>query len=440
MSFSRVCIPGKKSDPDKIYYNANVINSSKALGVSGPYPPLTFGDDRQNPIVNDTADYKISVQDFTINGGSKTLPLFIPIIASPSTNINQTIYSVSIFINGGPSGGTIKNYSVQIIWEPENVNAVVPPLSSTQSESDYYYCYTYSHWVKLVNKALNSAWANVVAQFTAASTTVGTKCPFIQYDSNTGLFSIFQDSLTSIAPVGTALPQPFNTTYTAVAPYQTGEYSFVGMSASLNDLISNFPTLEYGYLTTRVKGSGVYLPEYVIDMGLTNLNVATATGTQCVGLGLKQVNSSPLINPFTNTFIDGTTFVQLTQDYSSTGSMWSPISSIVIGTTQIPVRDEFSADPLIIGQSNLGIQNSAGGGSRRILVEASLDAIKAEIWRGYILYQPLIPTYSSMDASHTGLTNIDFQVYWRSRLTNSLVPLQTVNNGSFSIRLLFEKK
>jgi hypothetical protein len=120
--------------------------------------------------------------------------------------------------------------------------------------------------------------------------------------------------------------------------------------------------------------------------------------------------------------------------------MWSPITSIVIGTTQIPVRDEFSADPIILGQSNLGIENAAGGGSRRILVEAPLDSIKSEIWRGYILYRPLIPTYSSMDASHTGLTNLDFQVYWRSRLTNSLIPLQTVNNGSFSIRLLFEKK
>jgi hypothetical protein len=72
MSFTKVCIPGKRSDPDKIYYNANVINSSRAT-TGSTYPPLTFGDDRQNPIVNDTADYKVSVQDFVINGGSKTL-------------------------------------------------------------------------------------------------------------------------------------------------------------------------------------------------------------------------------------------------------------------------------------------------------------------------------------------------------------------------------
>ena len=436
MSFTRVCIPGKRSDPDKIYYNANVINSSRAdTGSVNSYPQLTFGDDRQNPVVNDTADYKVSVQDFVINGGSKTLPLFIPIIAGPSFNLNTTIYRINLSIY---SSGSYFTESVAIEWQPEIVTTPTPAFSSSQSESPYYYCYTYSHWVKLVNNALRVAYNAIKASAIVLGVTFGTRCPFIQYDSNTGLFSIFQDSLTSIAPVGTALPAPFSTTYTAVAPYQAGEYSFVGMNAPLNDLLSNFPVNYYNKILWRAGG---FLPEYVIDMGLTNLdNTISPVGTQCVGLGLKQVNSSPLIDPFTNTFITGTTFVQLTQDYSSTGSMWSPITSIVIGTTQIPVRDEFSADPIILGQSNLGIENAAGGGSRRILVEAPLDSIKSEIWRGYILYRPLIPTYSSMDASHTGLTNLDFQVYWRSRLTNSLIPLQTVNNGSFSIRLLFEKK
>jgi hypothetical protein len=435
MSFTKVCIPGKRSDPDKIYYNANVINSSRAT-TGSTYPPLTFGDDRQNPIVNDTADYKVSVQDFVINGGSKTLPIFIPIITDPSFNLNTTIYRVTVSVY---SSGVYLSDTADIEWEPENVTTPVPPFSSTQSESEYYYCYTYSHWVKLVNKALRSAYAVVEQQAIAGGVTFGTRCPFIQYNSITGLFSIFQDSLTSIAPVGVALPVPFSTTYTAVAPYTADEYSFIGMNAPLFDLLSNFTAKYYDDIPWRAGGS--FLPEYVIDMGLTNLdNTISPVGTECVGLGLKQVNSSPLIDPFTNTAISGTTFVQLTQDYSSTGSLWSPVTSIVIGTTQIPVRDEFTADPVLPGQSNLGIQNSAGGGSRRVLVEAPIDALKAELWRGYILYRPLIPTYSSMDASHVGLTNLDFQVYWRSRLTNSLVPLQTVNNGSFSIRLLFEKK
>ena len=432
MSFSRVCISGKRSDPDKVYYNANVINSTGDLTLNKENPQLTFGDNRQNSLISDSADYRLSVQEFTINGGGKTLPLFIPEILDPNSDVNTTIYEVTVAVANTTLGNQL--YTQRIIWIPENQSqfAPVPELSPVQIESEYYYLYSYSHWVKLVNNAIQTAYSNIPGTF-------GTKCPFIQYDSNSGLFSIYQDANTCLVPYGGTLEQPFGSVSTAGGSYQDGEYTFVGMNTNLENLLSNFPEIYFGTNKTW-EGDGVTpLPEYVIDMGLTNLDIG-GVGTQALGVGLRQVNSYPLVNPFTVSPITGTSFIQLTQDYNSTGSIWSPIASIVIQTTQIPVRNEFVANPFLSTQENIGIENAASGAFQKVLIETPINAVTAELWRGWILYQPLIPTYSSLDPTHQGLSDIDFQVFWRNRITNSLVPLRTVNNGSMSIRLLFEKK
>jgi hypothetical protein len=255
------------------------------------------------------------------------------------------------------------------------------------------------------------------------------------------LFSIFQDANTSLVPYGDPLQAPFDSAISATPGYVTGEFSFAGMNSNLQNLISNFPTIYYGANDLFRNTAGQFLPEYVIDMGLTNLDVASpAVGTQALGLGLKQITSSPLVNPFTNAAIANSSFIQLIQDYNSTGSMWSPIASIVIGTTQVPIRNEYVANPVLSGGNNLGIENQSGGSFQKVLIEAPINAVTAEIWRGWILYQPLVPTFSSLDPNHSTLVDIDFQVFWRSRLTNSLIPMRMLNTGSMSIRLLFEKK
>jgi hypothetical protein len=72
-------------------------------------------------------------------------------------------------------------------------------------------------------------------------------------------------------------------------------------------------------------------------------------------------------------------------------------------------------------------------------VEYTIDAITADKWRGFILYEPLVPTFSSLGSSQQEIKSIDFQVYFRNRLTNALVSLAIYNLGSMSVRLLFKK-
>lgn len=435
MSFTSIKVLGSQAAPDKVYYNATIINNSIRTDQQVDDPAIRFADTRQTPIIPDVSKYNLSVEYFTLNGATKTLPIFIPQI-QPGTDINKTIYIISLNIFDGT------NYLFKdevVVWEPENKTTftIVPTTAlPTQLETDYYYCYSYGHWNNLVNKALVRAWNAI-----SATSTFGTLCPFFEFDATSGLFSINQDAKTCMVPIGDTLPAPFLTVNTASGSYQTGEYSFVGMNANLEGLLTNF-NATYFATGQDWRSSGFDLPESVIDMGLANLNttINPVTGENSLGTLKGQVPSTFfLTDPFSNNETTSA-FVKLTQDFVSTGTLWSPVSSFVLATTKIPIRNEALANPIKLGDANIGTQNSSSGSFQRVLIEIPINAVTSDIWRGWVLYEPLTPTSSSLDDSKEGITEIDLYIYWRNRLTNSLVPLKLYNEGSVSLRLLFEKR
>jgi hypothetical protein len=433
MSFIKVDIDGSRADPDRVYYNATIINNSLVTTQSEADPEIDFEDQRQTPLVNDASKYEVSVQSFSLDGCQKNFPLFIPQMASGSNS--QTIYSVTV---GVYDATNYKVTTTPIVWIPENQTTYIPTAAATTSQiqSEYYYCYTYSHFITLVNAALNTAW-------TASKGAGGTQCPFFEYDETTGLFALNQDSKTCMTPVGTTLPAPFSVAYTAAGSYKTGEYSFVGMNTCLELLLSNFPSIYYGNGQKWVT-SGLNLPEVVIDTGLRiNLLDGAAKASTPIGEMLKSLPKSSIVqlaNPFNGAALADAFFVRLKQDYSSTGSIWSPIASIVLGTTSVPVRNEFTANPIVLGFGTNGGETPSGGAFGKILLETPIGDLDADDWRTSLVYQPQTLTFSSLDRSQEGISNIDLQVYWRNRLTNSLIRLTIPNQASMSFRLLFKKK
>lgn len=440
--FSSIKIEGKQATPDRVYYNGTIINNSVDVDIQADNPEIRFLDARQTPLIVDSSNYEVSVENFTFNGATKNLPVFIPIIADPATDIDTTVYTVSFGVYTGTVDDWYEVVTVPLIWVTEN-NAKFtdrPPLSPVQLESDYYYCYSYTHWVSIVNTALRTAWDTAKTLHPS----IGTQCPWFEYDVTTGLFSVNQDSKTCMAPVGVALSAPYNVSYTPTATYLDGEYSFVGMNSNLENLLTNFCSIYYS-VNQPWNQTNAILPEIVIDMGLPrNLLDETITddNTQ-VGIALRTLPKTSifqLANPFDYTPITTGVFVRLVQDFTSTGTLWSPISSFVLATTQIPVRNEQMANPIDLGKANIGDQRGSSGSFQKVLIETPINALSADIWKGWVLYEPLVPKFSSLDPSHDGITDIDVNIYWRNRLTNALIPLRLPNQGSVSFRLLFKKK
>ena len=469
MSFTKQVITGASAEGDYVYYNATVINSTQKTTSNQQDPEIFFQDTRQNALIKDASKYVLSVDNFTLNGGQKTLPILIPQI-EVGADINKTIYTVSMgYIS---SAGTPYLVTVPITWIPENQQDWLEvPTTATprQVESPYYYCYTYSHWMLLMNHALNTAWRLLYTKVVVTDGgNMGTKCPFFEFNENTGLFSLCQDANSAWIPLGTTPTIPASAVYDAVkgisepyqqytpfgaatgatlgAPYATGEFTFVGWNANLQNLISNFHTVYYGTTTPWTTGfyytqtssviippdtavwtgpTTVYFPEYIVNViPQTNVN-----------------NGVFVLNPpYAATTNPTIYYLRETQDYISTGTLWSPVASLVLMTNSIPVRFEGLAAPVQLGDGNLGGSTASTGAAQKVLLETPINSVTADLWRGFIEYKPLVPLFSALDPVQDGIINLDVKLCWRNRFTNEIIPLRTPNSSNFNFRLRFVRK
>jgi hypothetical protein len=499
MSFTQNVITGSAADGEYVYYNATIVNNTVATTQTTDDPAIYFQDTRQFPLLKDTGKYVVSVDNFTLNGATKTLPVFVPQIAV-GTDINLTIYTLTFGITT-TQGGTARAFTatIPITWIPENqAPFTIVPTTATPNQlpTNYYFCYSYSHWVDLMNNALTSAWRDVMAKVggVVGSTYGGTRCPFFEYNPSTGLFSLCQDSLTSYLPYGqVALTagnvssasagvsdpfQPFaaegassTTTGNGSNSYMTSEFSFVGFNTNLEGLIANFDTIYFGGNSSILAvqsassggaaGSSTVVGNTANSYSYTATSSTVATPTAASSLFVSGSASAPNyypenilnVNPdfrsdsiVTLPQLWGVSsmptiyYIRETQDFISTGTLWSPIASFVLTTTAIPVRFEGIASPVTLGASNTGGTTGVSGAAQKVLLETPIDAVTADIWRGFIQYKPLVPLFSSLDPSQDGLTNLDIRIGWRSRLTNAVYPLTMYNGGSASCRLRFVRK
>jgi len=477
MSFTQQVITGASAESDYIYYNAVVVNNQVKTTQDSEDPQIFFQDTRQNPLIKDTSKYVVSVDNFTINGGQKNLPILIPQIVPNQADFNYTIYTVSFGWQN--AAGTKVLATVPITWVPEVQVPWVPVPPSAfprQFETPYYYCYTYQHFLNLVNNALTAAWRDVMYKVKqpvidgGLGLTAGTTCPFFEFDPNTGLFSLCQDANTSWLPYGTAA-QPRNDVADAttgssdpLAPYipfgvsaatgyGSGEFSFVGFNSNLEGLLTNFDTVYYG-------GGDAIFGDTSSSYGYVGISSTVQSPDVAAG-DMTAGNVSPVFYPenIVNVIPDqrgGSIFtlsppypptnsvtlyyIRETQDYISTGTLWSPVASIVLATASIPVRFEGNAAPLLIGESNEGGTTASTGAAQKVLLETPINALTADMWRGFIEYKPLTPLFSALDPSHDGLSNLDVRVLWRNRFTNELIPLRMYNSGTMNLRLRFLRK
>lgn len=431
------------------------------------------------------------------NGPSSTAVVtFLGSTRGTVPDVDVSIYTVTfaVFLQGltggvpdptsGIQNGTWVSCTVPLSWIPENYlrNTAPRPRTATprQEETSYYYGYSYDHFVNLLNNALSTAWRDVIYKATqvwgALGTPVGapgTVCPFFEYDPTTGLFALCQDAQTSYLPYGTPArsdTQVYSASqgvsdalcpFTEFGPstaagYQVGEFSYVGMNSNLEGLMTNFDTFYYGYNNGIIRNTsgGIAQGYSYTENNSTAFPPATVdplftSGT--VYLPEFYFNVVPQPSQPDSVFVLGPPYKDPTnaatpvyirdiQNYKSTGSLWSPIASIVLVTGTLPVRFEYTASPVELGTGNVGGTTATSGASQRVLLEVALDELTADGWRGALNYKPQVPLFSALDPVHDGITNLDVRVCWRSRLTNSLIPVKMYNSSNFTMRLRFVRK
>jgi hypothetical protein len=455
------------NDADLVYLNMDIINNrtSEPGLPSDLDPQIRFVETRDAAILKDASKYQFSVVRFTMAGANKDLPLFIPSMKTqgvPPVGIlpeNWTEYELAIAYQQDWLTSDLGVITIEALpavravnYEPETQNPLLAPIPRNPQTSGvqdlstrYYWVYTYSHWIDLVNFAFDSSLADTYAAFQAAWVASGTTdafpfasytafknavgVPYMTYDENSGLFSLYGDEraygtrLSTFTPPGPPVPG----TAQANAPPQCRLF----FDTNMMGLFSNFNNIYYGGPTAGLQGPFYPTPTpsgYANEIIFTNKHFTN----------IQDLSTTTYV-PASNQHI----YWVLTQDYESTSSLWSPVASIVFTTSLLPIRNEATGKPITFGTGNLGASSaSIENAFQPILTDIALDLANegGDGYRKMIYYAPVAEyRMASLTRSKQPINSVDITVFWKNRLDGQLYPLQMYNLSSVSIKALFRR-
>jgi len=397
---------------------------------------------------------------------------------------------------------TITTRSTPVIYRPETQNTNVAPVPYVNSlvgitkqdlSSRYYWVYTYKHWVSLVNEAFRSAMFETYNTFSSAWRTDATidktaspfpyptfndflgdnQCPFMKYNEDTKCFEIYGDTRAfnvsgqigdpvegiyngGLQPSVPAFVPPTAPTAPSAAVPNSQAVLRLFFNSNMYGLFTNFNNTYYGAVagdtipfpltsvpvTIGINGYGQPAADYTNEILFENQNYTNILNNNPTLQGNTAV-PPPVYNPFfLIPTIDQNLYWIIKQDYNSTNSLWSPVQALVFTSTLLPVKNEYTAKAVTLGEGNVTVSTGSKSAFEPIISDFVVDQQieKAEGWRDFTLYEPTAEyRLASFQASHDEIRNIDIQVFWKYRLTGELIPLSMFNCSDVSIKMLFRK-
>lgn len=413
---------GTAEEPNYVYYSATLINGSTQSGAVDP--PIVFTEVRDVPLIKDSSKYEYSIIRFNLNGSGRDLPIHIMPIkegaANPTLDVNRSVYTASLRANVSyDMSGTIctatLTSSQDLIYVPETLDpaqAPAPAPSTTQTgqqvNTRYYWVYTVSHFLSMLNAAYAAAKADIQAQFAAAwvaqgctgpAPTLQTAAPQFTWDPSTKLFTMYADR------------QGFGGADRLSAGTVKDEDWHVYMNSSLFYLFANYDN------------------QYINQGELTN------------ELLVKNLLYQNIMSVASPPAAAAKSYWVVTQDYPSTSALWSPVESIVFCSNTLPIVAEASGEPVRFGAGNIGSPQGTQGGFSRVITDIALTQDSAFSYRDFISYVPSGEyRVCSFQATQQPIQNIDISVFFKNRLDGKLYPLQMPNSSSVSIKLMLRRK
>lgn len=394
-----------ENQPYHIYYNMDLINNNTSLNSQ----PVIFNylETRNQPFLSSPENYFMSVVRFNVQ--TPTLPVFIPQIDLTSGLVNQTVYSVTLeWTAPAGGGGSGRTYAFQqpVIYVPYDLTVAPPPLPLTLKAltDQYYFIYSYTQWVSMINTAFTASFAGLLGYITAGTTTTGAIAP------NAVDLANF-NALTTHAPFMEFNPIDL----TAIMNAQLEGYSSalanpvkIFFNSALFSLYNTFQFTFYGY-------TGVTLGRNAL-LNVNNLN-----------------NSNVYIVPA----VPNWNALQVYQE-GSTASLLNPITSIVFTTSLIPIVQENTGVPRLF--STAGISNSGGlANIAPIITDFVVPFSALNNYRPDITYIPS-GEYRLTDLYGTSpLSSVEVSVYWKDTYGENH-PFYLGNGSSASLKLMFRRK
>lgn len=260
--------------PDNIYYNVRINNTDH----DGRSSLATYDVSKDQPVLRKCCDYYLSIIDYSLN--LNNIPLFICQVQYNSgnpTDSNYTIYDISVTTAGGVQ------FNVNLTYIPDNNFTVpAPPISGSRkfTSDPYYYIYSYTVFITMINNALTQAYIN------AGSPGAG-GAPYFQFIESEGLIALI-------------VPDSF-----------VSSGATVEINSKLQQFLGGF---EYYYLGNLIRFRFVFY-----QTG----NICNENGAE-IGI------------------TGGTYWIYKQQYYNL--QLWNSLRKILMVTNSIPINNEFRSD------------------------------------------------------------------------------------------------
>lgn len=170
--------------PDRFYYNIGIANNEL---INKPTYAL-FKNVLNQPLLYNPSLYYMVVLRFQIP--TMDIPILIPEIeAWPNTNVNKTIYTVTLQYNVGL---VTHSATADVIYTPANLLVQPREITATNPNpmvdpSSYYFIYNYRQFINMVNTAFALAYTNLN---TSVGGILASSPPYFTYNGQTLLMTL----------------------------------------------------------------------------------------------------------------------------------------------------------------------------------------------------------------------------------------------------------
>jgi hypothetical protein len=371
---------------DKIYMNIVIPYAPDSSGLS----PASFQQQFNQPILSVPDDYYISIVRFSIPCQNIPIINFANYIQEfPNTDPNLSIFAVTLEYNGGISTSYVSYASETPFMPPGNLSASNP---SVNYNNPYYFTYTYSNIISMLNSALNTAFTNLPTK--PPTVNEPPAAPYFIYDHNDYRIGLvaqneFYDE---------ALTTPINV-YVNYELFST--------------FLSGMPSVLFGYNEANEQ-----------DVQLLVRNQHNNFYQEPSG-GPPPTITNPTEYPF----------YVMWQDYPTLINMNS-FRNLTLQSNLLPIVQEFtvSSSSFESLQNNLSTISSVG-------IMANFEPIDSFGWesRGIVQYTPTGPYHLINLTGMDPISKIDIRIFWIDQYGQQY-PLYLGYNQIVTIKFAFLKK
>lgn len=202
-----------------------------------------------------------------------------------------------------------------------------------------------------------------------------------------------------------------------------------------HSLFGNWPALRLLYLDPATKLQTAYV-RYLPLASNAGLNVPTP-----LPVFTPTVVSSGYL-PYGRVAGNQIYLYTFPQDYPSIGNMWNPVDAIVVFTGVVPIEDDQTVGPTILGNTAYTNRDqSTSAQTQRILAEFVVrhPIINGQQFRNEILFDPQVRAMVEM-RSASDLKQFDYQLKLRLKQSQIYRDLSLNNGASANMRFIFERK